>query len=107
MADAVLEGLDHVDRVAKEAGLTFEKAAIAIRIDRKYVADQLAARRSTADERDTIEAGVAKMFGTNPNIEKKPREIAAELGVRANQGNLTRISRQVTNLKLTYRTAAE
>jgi len=107
VADNTLKVLEHLDNIAKQASLPIEKVANVIRLQKKYEHDEQSERRSTPDERAAIDAGVAKLFGENPNLEKTPREIATELGIRTNQGNLSRISRTVKQVALTHQKAAE
>src|SRR6266436_3106944 len=94
--------MECLEKMAKEADLSVEKVFKLMRISSKCEKAQQDARRSSPDEKATIEAGVSKLFDENPNIEKSIKEIAKDLGVRVNQGNLSRISRQVRQFALTH-----
>lgn len=100
--------INFLDKTAKTHGVSVDKVVGIMHDASTCEQAQQDARRSSPDEKEKIEAGIRKMFEENPNVERPPiKEIAKELGVRVNQGNLSRISRQMKVAALTYQKAAE
>lgn len=107
MADPTLRVIETLERMKVEAKVSMDTVATILRYDRKLQEELAFEKKSTPEEKARIEQGVAKLFGDNPELEASPRDIAAELGIAAKQGNLARISRRLKQLAITHRKAAE
>jgi|SRR5215472_19342992 len=107
MANGRTRYIKHLREIAEKNGVSVDKAVGVITDEIAYQEELEATRRSTPAERETVDMGVRDLFSENHNYNGTPHDVAAHLGVRPNQGNISRISKAMKRLALEFQKAAE